>query len=145
MCKGCTLVSVNDISEKCVCVFRVCASVLFTLTDLLMECCLAVTGRRPSLALSHRWPCTLSLCCQGHAANQSEITTPRPPKNQHTHTQNCPLLSFVTAASAQKNLKTAVSQPSAWTLLSLWGMVTGEGSSEFEHMTRIYLRVTADI
>lgn len=43
----------------------VCVSVLFTLADLLIGCCLAVTGRRLSLALSHRCPCTLSSCCQG--------------------------------------------------------------------------------
>lgn len=43
----------------------VCVSVLFTLADPLIECCLAVTGRRPSLALSHRCPSTPSLWCQG--------------------------------------------------------------------------------
>lgn len=101
--------SISGCACVCVCV---CVSVLFTLTDPVIECSLAVTGRRPSLALSHRCPCTLSSCCQGpsdsggnidHTANQSQ-TYPQPPA-LHVHTHPPVRSLSVTAVSNGKKYK----------------------------------------
>ena len=99
----------------------VCVCILFTLTDQLIKCCLAVTGRRPSLALSHRCPCTLSLLpgpeWQPISLWQTHKLLWRPP--QHPNVQT-PI--SVTAVSNGINIKTAVFQPSVLICLSIWGL-----------------------
>lgn len=140
MCEGCTLVSVNDISEKCVCVPSVCQCFIYPhrSSDGVLSGCdrqTAFPGTQSQMAL-HAEFVLPGPCCQS-----VWDSNPPPQKHTHTHTIAHSFFCHCCKRSKKSKIKTAVSQPSVWTLLSLRGMVTGEGGSEFEHMTRIYLTV----